>query len=620
MITSLLAAALLGNAAVAVSTTSPAPQDSARTSTRTPATIVVTASRESVPLDRAPRTIDVVDRQMLERLPIRSLQEALQWLPGVDVRQRGPLGVQADLSIRGGGFEQTAVLLDGMRMNDMQTGHHSMNVPLLPEDIDRIEVVKGGASRLFGASALDGAVNIIPRTSGPDRVWASATGGDFGLYDLRLGSTVNTGAMHHRLSTQYLRADGDRPNTDARIEMLNYSGSLPMESGSVSLHGGVVSKTFGANGFYTPRFPTAWEHTVTWYAGISTRHVLDEAWSITARALYRINTDDFQLRREDPLFFRNLHRTDQATAQVITTHTSAAGRTSVSLEVGSDRIESTNLGNHDRIRGFATVDHVVDLTDDMLIGGGIGMMTFSDRLPIPVGGIDWSWRTAEGSRIYATVNRSGRIPTYTDLFYRDGTTEGNPNLTLEYSTTMEGGLVHMVGLDWTVTAAAYGRFATNVIDYAQNTETTFRAANIGNVDIAGIEASVRWMDPSAILLQTFRVSANWQDVQSTAPVLTRYSADHLRWQAVVETGWSLPLDLQATFLVRIIQRNGVIESRTLGNDDVRVIGDLRLWMQFDGFRLVGEVTNLWNTRWIESGWVVMPQRWGRLGIEVAAGS
>lgn len=91
------------------------------------------------------QSVTVIGREQIETWPAATLADLLAGVAGVDVQRRGEPGVQADVGIRGTGFEQTVILLDGLPMGDPQTGHHNLNLPVPVEHIERIEVVKGPA-------------------------------------------------------------------------------------------------------------------------------------------------------------------------------------------------------------------------------------------------------------------------------------------------------------------------------------------------------------------------------------------------------------------------------------------------------------------------------------------
>src|SRR5690606_34953561 len=134
-----------------------------------------------LPFSKQSRNISLISKLQIETAPARSLAEVLSFVPGLDIRQRGVTGVQADVSIRGGSFEQTLMLLNGIKLSDPQTGHHMMNIPLPLVNIDRVEVLKGPASRVFGQNAYAGAINVITELS--DKRYARVQGyaGDFGM-------------------------------------------------------------------------------------------------------------------------------------------------------------------------------------------------------------------------------------------------------------------------------------------------------------------------------------------------------------------------------------------------------------------------------------------------------
>jgi len=125
--------------------------------------IVISQNRLSTPLSESARNIQVMHKEEIENLPVTNIPELLQYMGAVDIRRRGVNGVQSDAGIRGSTFNQVLVLVNGVRMSDPQTGHHMMNLPVALEDIERVEVIKGPAARIFGMNAMAGAINIITK-------------------------------------------------------------------------------------------------------------------------------------------------------------------------------------------------------------------------------------------------------------------------------------------------------------------------------------------------------------------------------------------------------------------------------------------------------------------------
>ena len=545
--------------------------DSTRTDTisiRRP--IVVTAARVPLELASVARTVDVLQSTDLLRIPARSIQDALVFVPGVDLRSRGPYGAQSDVSIRGGSYEQTTVLLNGMRLTDPQTGHHQLNLPLAPLDIDRIEIVKGGASRLFGPGAMDGVVNIVTRTATTSSVLGSVVGGDFGFVEGRFSASLVSNNVHNMISAQRVQHNGYRQSTDLSMTSALITGGLTEGATTVSWLGGWVDKSFGAGLFYSPRFPDAWERTVTWLAGARVSAPISESWSTIITGLYRRNSDEFLLKRSDPAFYRNTHATNTATVTALATTSFSIATITLGAEAGIDNIVSSNLGDHDRARGGLSVEFRANLSEDISATAGYNLMAFSDRSPGYGYGLDVQWRPSNEHRLFITLNRSYRIPTYTELYYRDPTTIGNAALQPEYALSGEIGGGLMIGsLD--VRLSAFMRDGRSLIDYVErDTGVIYVADNIESVNIRGIEAVFTlpvqklWSSSPLTLLQW---TVNYAAVSSSATATTRYTRDQLRWQSIVRADITLPLDVLCTFTLRFVERYNSGVMRSIG--DVR---------------------------------------------------
>ena len=140
----------------------------------------VTASRAPLAGGRVPRIVTVLGRDEIAAAPAQSVNDLLKYAVGVDVRQRGPIGAQTDIGIRGGTSEHIAILLNGVNICDPQTGHNAFDLPVDISDIERIEVVEGPAGRIYGTSSLLGAVNIVTKAADASSIEACVEGGSFG--------------------------------------------------------------------------------------------------------------------------------------------------------------------------------------------------------------------------------------------------------------------------------------------------------------------------------------------------------------------------------------------------------------------------------------------------------
>ena len=183
-------------------------------------TVLIKSTRIDIPFKENARTIQIITADIIKKSAATNVAELLQQVAGVDIRRRGTAGSQADLYIRGGGFDQTLLLIDGIKMDDAQTGHHTLNAALPIEVIERIEIVKGPAARIFGQNAFTGAINIVTKKKLNSTVSANIEAGSFGQLNgsVTFGKeTENTTIIAH-IGT--LTSDGYRINSD--YENYNY--------------------------------------------------------------------------------------------------------------------------------------------------------------------------------------------------------------------------------------------------------------------------------------------------------------------------------------------------------------------------------------------------------------
>src|SRR5688572_7647817 len=126
--------------------------------------VTITSSLVSKPVSQTGRNLITIKGEEFSRLPVNSIDELLRYLPGLEVQMRGPMGAQSDIVLRGGTFQQVLVIIDGVRLNDANTGHFSSYIPISPAEIDRIEILKGASSAVYGSEAVGGVIHIITKT------------------------------------------------------------------------------------------------------------------------------------------------------------------------------------------------------------------------------------------------------------------------------------------------------------------------------------------------------------------------------------------------------------------------------------------------------------------------
>jgi iron complex outermembrane receptor protein len=225
--------------------------------------VVVSSSRIELPFKENSRTIHIITAAELKKLGITNVADALQQLAGVDVRRQGINGMQADLYIRGGSFDQTLLLIDGFKVDDPQTGHHTMNLALPIEMIKRIEIIKGPAARIFGQNAFTGAINIVTNDNLKSSIITKIQGGSFGQFIAEVTGAVNLEDSNHVVHFSKQSSDGYRKNTD--FDNTNYllrskfnKSKLP-----INLISAFSERKFGAQNFYGVTSAAALPYEVT---------------------------------------------------------------------------------------------------------------------------------------------------------------------------------------------------------------------------------------------------------------------------------------------------------------------------------------------------------------------
>ncbi len=178
-----------------------------------------------------------ISNEEIKQSTATNISELLQQVAGIDIRRRGAEGMQADLYIRGGSFDQTLLLIDGIKVEDPQTGHHTMNMTIPLEVIEKIEIIKGSASRIYGQNAFTGAVNIITKKEIKNDFSMEISNGSFN--QKRGGFTIQKELKSSEILFNYSRkeSDGYRYNTDYENDEFFIKSNFKIKNQKVSAIG-----------------------------------------------------------------------------------------------------------------------------------------------------------------------------------------------------------------------------------------------------------------------------------------------------------------------------------------------------------------------------------------------
>ncbi len=563
--------------------------------------VIITSTRIELPFKKDSRTMIIINAATIKNSAATNVADLLQQVAGVDIRRRGTGGGQADLYIRGGGFDQTLLLIDGIKMDDAQTGHHTLNAALPIEVIERIEIIKGPAARVFGQNAFTGAINIVTKKSLENTVSLNAETGSFG----QINSSVTVGKEFSNSSiiahTGILTSDGYRNNSDYNNANYFLKGVFNKNKQPIELLATFFDKKFGAENFYTtnPTF-NEYEETQNSLVGVSTTFQTEKL-KIKPRVYWRRGQDIFLLRRNNPAFYRNLHITNKVGIETNVSYTSNVGITGVGIDISRVSISSNNLGKRDRMMANVFLEHRFQLLDTKLdITPGVAITYFSDFKFHAFPGIDVGYQVSENVKIYGNLGTTYRIPTYTDLYYADPVTIGNPNLQPEEAFSQEIGVKFNRG-NFSGSMAFFNRDATNLIDYIRpNTnETVFAANNITEVNTQGFEFDANYNFKISDFYQTLAIGYSFleDDILDQNKDLSRYSLNTLRHHFT--TRFSSKFFKNVT--QNIIYKHA---ERTTGQS--YNVWDASVIINLNKFDVTITANNIFDADYIESGFVPMP--------------
>ncbi|MFD2202162.1 TonB-dependent receptor plug domain-containing protein [Shivajiella indica] len=580
--------------------------------------IIITENRMEIPFSKVSRNISVINRKDIETTPARSIQEILAFTPGVDVRQRGVSGVQANVGIRGGSFEQTLILLNGIKLTDPQTGHHLMNIPVPFQAIQRIDILKGPGSRIYGQNAYAGAINIITELPETKSLNIQAFGGDFGMRGGHIISSLPIGKYKQTISLSHDASEGHWYNSDFKVNNLFYeSGYEINEKNKLNLMLGLADRNFGANGFYTDRFPDQWESIQTYLGSLSHSYSNKDLF-IQTRGYWRRNIDEFRLRRNEPEFFTNNHISDVLALEINGTYTSKIGTTGLGFEGRKEMIESSNLGNRDRSFLGVFAEHRIEFLEKFDLRAGIYSNYYNEYNWKHFPGAELGYQLNSSSRLYTNFGASYRIPSYTELYYQDPSNSSNPNLLPEEAWNYEFG--------WKINKkylrgelVYFYRKTENLIDYtrgpsnSQPNPNPWTPDNISQVTFSGIETSIQylvnWGNENAKISE-LSLSYNFihADLIQAEGVESRYALNSLRNQVIG--------GIRSEFF-RKAEVN--VKARYLERMDLSPYFLLDARIDYNRLKKIGlfiEISNMTNTEYVEAGFVQMPGRWFKAGIMV----
>ncbi len=566
-------------------------------------TVVVTAAATPAELGTVTRSMTVITHDQIAALPLPSIADVLRLASSIDVRARGERGVQTDFSVRGAGFGQMLVLVDGVRINDAQSGHHNGDIPVPLDSVERVEIMYGPGSSLFGADAFGGTVNVITRHAAAPAV--TVGGGSFGSAQARGQVSATRGSLTEAIGGSLDRSGGFIDGRDFKTAMVQSRTGL---GSSTSVSFSYLWKEFGARNFYGATstgdaFSREWTNQTL----LTADHAFGMAagWTVNGTASYRTHGDRFDFT---PGAASNLHRTHEALGTLSATRRIPHGGTvTVGGDGGGTWIRSNNLGDHElrRISGFGEWRQAAGARTQFDASLRVDDYSEFGSSWSPSAGVSW-WGTPR-LRVRASGGHAFRVPTFTERYYSDRNHLARPDVGPERSWAGEGGVDIFPGTNWLVQLTGFARSDHDVIDWLCSDRSCGTPAatdrwhtyNVRNVDTTGAEVSVRRTFANGAFAQ-----AGYTGLVVKAPEITQLSKYVLDYtpRSLAAAGL-LTLGAGIRLAPRIEARRRV---QTTGTSNYLLL-DTRVSRRFgETYELAVDGTNLFDVEYQEVVGVPMP--------------
>ncbi|MCL2039684.1 MAG: TonB-dependent receptor [Bacteroidetes bacterium] len=612
--------------------------------------------------------IATIEQKDIQFASVTNLQELLEYLQSVDIRTRGPEGVQADVNIRGGTFDQTVVLLNGINFTDPQTGHFSLNIPIDVSAIERIEVLQGIDTWIAGIPAFCGAINIITKSATTNTITPHFNYGMNNFY--RAGASITGKSTSSKITGvanfNYSQSDGYAVNTDFyninAFLLLKYSDE---QIGNFDFQTGYLEKEFGANSFYSITYREQFEMNKAFISSLKYNNIFDcfgenQKIDVNSSIYYRLHKDRFELFRSKPLPSKwehipseweeipqwyaghNFHHTDIYGLNASVNYNWNLGVTTLGTDFRSEKIKSSNLGELlDNPISVPNVENAFYNRSKLRLHEDVYFKHYfsANRWDLHFGTMasgnnEFGFRAISGgnfrflltplSNILFTVHQGYRLPTFTDLYYSDPSQVGNPDLKPEESINTE------IAYMWNnsklfLQSNIFYRYGYRIIDWVRSfDEPIWRSENLTNVATLGYDISAEYNFTNSFI-NMVRLNYSYLDVKSNSPDghISVYEANFLRHKlnlGILHKIWNSKDEkntIVANWLFRFQSRAGFYldSDRNIINYPAFLLCDLKIIWQSKYFNFFVEGTNLFDKQYVDIGNLPQPGIWLKAGTE-----
>lgn len=501
--------------------------------------IVITPSRARQPYEESGRSVDVITAKGLKYLNPEDISGALKYTPAVKITDYGAPGAQKTITMRGSTASQVLVLMDGLPVNSPRSGDVDLNsIPL--ENVERIEVMRGPGSSLYGSNAMGGVVNIVTK-SVPDQgreVELSSSFGTFRAYREQVSYGEKLKNLGYRISAGYQSSEGHRDNAEYNAKDLN--GKLTYEfnpENKLTLNAGAYKDKAGSPGsILSPDLNDKQIHRKNFFSlNWEVSPWIDKDFEITSRLYQNYDRLEF-IETPEPLD-KTTHATKSRGAGTqFNQKISPSYAVIYGLDWAQHFNDSTSTAKHEYVSRAGYLKNQLDFFDNFRIDLGARLDEYSNFGSEISPSAGFLYRLKDDINLHLLIARSFRAPTFNDLYWpADGFSQGNPNLRPEKGLTGEFGIEKEFSKGIKIGLSYFRSDYDNLIKWQEDSDTVWRPKNIDSALISGIEQAIEMEPVEHLLLKIDYTYLRAKD-ESTNKFLT-YQPKHKSGLSLDYTGF-----------------------------------------------------------------------------------
>ncbi len=598
--------------------------------------VVIWASADE-PVNQVAKIITTITREEIGRLKPQSIQDLLSYAASVDIQTRGSHGVQADVSIRGGSFDQSAILLNGINISNPQTGHYSFDIPINISDIERIEILHSPSAIVYGASAFSGGINIITKKNIDNELSAKVEGGSYGLFAGEIGGAYKIKNVDNRLSFGYKQSDGYINNSDYKIFNLLYGSRVNLKENKIDIQLGYNKKNYGANTFYSAAYPNQFDNTSSVLASV--KGEFGSKLKFLPSIYWNRHYDRFELIKNSGK--SNNHRSDVLGSNLNMQYHSKLGLTNFGLELRNESILSNVLGlmmsspigdytkKDNRLNLSYMLQHNIKYKGFTMAMGVLGFENTAFKQAFKLyPSLSVDYKINNNINVFSSYSQSSRLPTFTDLYYTTKTHIGNTDLKQEESESVELGSKYR-NRYFLSYVSGFWLGGKNMIDWVKkNPDDKWESKNITQISKFGLEVGVKFFLNEMIDVLQYPTTLKIDYSRMNQEVIkneyiSNYALNYLRDKLTAQLYLPLYRDkLSATISFRYQKRMG----QYLKYEDLKptqkedypafTTTDISLNYNLKNLNIYCNMNNIFNTTYFDFGNVPQPGFWLIGGVSI----